>query len=81
MVGQLTKLIENHFKQKKDTELSTEELYALSEGIKNVIHSLEGKMKKADLIQKGAWRADGSLWKKVTDVIGKERFESSFPEF
>ena len=80
-VGQLTKLIENHFKQKKDTELSTEELYALSEGIKNVIHSLEGKMKKADLIQKGAWRADGSLWKKVTDVIGKERFESSFPEF
>lgn len=82
-VGQLTRMIEKHFKNKKESTntLSEEESNALTKGINNVIHSLEGKMTKSELKQKGAWQADGSIWKKVSDLVGKEAFAKAFPKF
>lgn len=80
-VGQLTKMIENQFKKESRKALLEEELNALTKGIINVIHSLEVKMNKSELKQKGAWQPDGSIWKKVSDLVGKEVFIKAFPRF
>ena len=80
-VGQLTKMIENHFKNESTTILSEEESNALTKGIINVIHSLKEKMSKSDLKQKGAWQPDGNIWKKVSDLVGKDVFIKAFPQF
>ena len=80
-VGQITKIIENQFKKDARNSLTEEELDALSKGIVNVIHSLQEKMNKSELNKKGAWQADGSIWKKVSDLVGKEAFVKAFPIF
>ena len=80
-VGQLTKMIEKHYKDNGKNNLSDEELHALTKGILNVISSLKEKMSRKDLIQKGAWSPDGSIWKKVVDLVGCEPFVSAFPVF
>jgi len=80
-VGQLTKMIENHYKKEGRNYLSDEELQAMTKGILSVICSLKEKMSKTELIQKGAWSPDGSIWKKVVDLVGSEPFVSAFPVF
>lgn len=80
-VGQLTKMIVDVFKNEKRNQLSPEELNALTEGIRSVIKSLSAKMNKKDLESKGAWQANGSIWKKVADLVGSEAFVSAFPNF
>jgi CRISPR-associated protein (TIGR03986 family) len=80
-VGQLTKMIEKHYKDNGKNNLSDEELHALTKGILNVISTLKEKMSRKDLIQKGAWSPDGSIWKKVVDLVGCEPFVSAFPVF
>lgn len=80
-VGQLTKMIEKQFKKESRNALSEEELNALTKGVINVIHSLEDKMNKSELKQKGAWQPDGSIWKKVSDIVGKDVFIKAFPHF
>lgn len=81
-IGQLAKMINNHFENEKKSVLSDEELEALAKGILNVIASLRAKgMSKSELKQKGAWQANGNIWKKVADLVGIEVFTSVFPKF
>ena len=80
-VGQLTKRIEKLYKKEGRNYLKDEELQALTKGILNVIGSLKDKMSKTELIQKGAWSPNGSIWKKVVDLVGSETFVSAFPVF
>lgn len=78
-VGQLTKLIEKQFKKEGKRPLTKEELEALTKGIGCVMSSLKEKFGKAEQEQKGLWRAEGSIWKKVVELIGMEQFTSAFP--
>ena len=74
-------MIEKHYKKEGRNYLKDEELQALTKGILNVIRSLKDKMSKTELIQKGAWSPDGSIWKKVVDLVGCDPFVSAFPVF
>ena len=46
-----------------------------------ILKSIKGKMKKSEREQKGIWTPTGSIWKKVTDLVGTDVFASAFPEF
>ena len=79
-VGQLAKMIEKQYKNEGRHHLSEEELLSLTKGILSVIDSLKKKMSKTELIQKGTWSADGSIWKKVADIVGQDSFTAAFPK-
>lgn len=79
-VGQLTKIIENIKKEGRNT-LQPDELQALSKGIRSVALSLKGKMNKAEFEQKDPWVPNGSIWKKLANLVGPDVFASAFPEF